>query len=231
MVYKQHSTEVKLLALNALAAGDDVATVEQRFQVSRRSLQRWKEQLETSFTLARRTSSIVGRPRAIPPPLLHVLVQLLDESPALYLPEIADFFSIVYGEMIPISTLCRTIKDLGYDRKVLRRIAAQRDDVLRTAWMHWVLQNFTARQMVFTDESSKDGRTLARRYGRARRGERAEEVFNHDRGERWSILPALTLDGYLTVRVVEGSVDGEEFFDFILNELVRVSVISCSGAN
>lgn len=87
--------------------------------------------------------------------------------------------------------------------------------------MHWVLDNYSAEQLVFVDESSKDGRTIARRYGQARSGERAIEEFNHDRGERWSILLALSLEGYIALRIVEGSVNGDNFFDFIVEELVR----------
>ncbi|KAI4518010.1 hypothetical protein K523DRAFT_223592, partial [Schizophyllum commune Tattone D] len=37
---------------------------------------------------------------------------------------------------------------------------------------------------------------------------------------RYSILPALTLDGYIACRVVEGSVDGDEFFDFIITDVL-----------
>ncbi|KIJ04368.1 hypothetical protein PAXINDRAFT_36092, partial [Paxillus involutus ATCC 200175] len=37
----------------------------------------------------------------------------------------------------------------------------------------------------------------------------------------WSILPTLTIDGYLTVRIVEGSVDGAEFYDFIVNKVMN----------
>ncbi|KAJ7193008.1 hypothetical protein GGX14DRAFT_298347, partial [Mycena pura] len=59
---------------------------------------------------------------------------------------------------------------LGYECKILRRIAAQHDNVLRTEWMYFMIQNFTAHQLVFIDESSKDGRTLARGYGRTPRG-------------------------------------------------------------
>jgi hypothetical protein len=36
------------------------------------------------------------------------------------------------------------------------------------------------------------------------------------------MVAALSLDGYNTVRVVSGSVDGEEFLDFIANDVVRV---------
>ncbi|KAI4293795.1 hypothetical protein K523DRAFT_218719, partial [Schizophyllum commune Tattone D] len=38
---------------------------------------------------------------------------------------------------------------------------------------------------------------------------------------RFSILPALTVDeGYIACRVVEGAVDGEEFYDFVLEEVL-----------
>ncbi|KAJ7212311.1 hypothetical protein GGX14DRAFT_361791 [Mycena pura] len=183
MVFKHHSTEVKLLAICALENGDDIDSVEHRFGISRRSLERWQQQLEETHTLARRKSETACRPRTILPPFLQVLRDLLDESPALYLDELADYFSIVHDENIPISTIADSLRELGYQRKVLRRVAAQRDNILRAQWMQLIQRNFEARQMVFTDESSKDGHTLARRYGR-------------------------------------GSVDGEEFFDFVLNELL-----------
>ncbi|KAJ7210515.1 hypothetical protein GGX14DRAFT_363509 [Mycena pura] len=186
MVYKSHSVEVKLLALAALDDGVDVATVERLFDVSRRSLERWDQQLHERFTLARKKSYLIGRPSTIPPELLHILHQLLAESPSLFLDEIAEYFAVVHAESFPISTIYDAIKDMGYERMVLRRIAAQRDDDLRSEWMHFILANFTARQMVFTDD----------------------------------ILPALSLNGYFALRVVEGSVNGEEFFDFILNDVL-----------
>jgi hypothetical protein len=41
------------------------------------------------------------------------------------------------------------------------------------------------------------------------------------RGDRYSIIAALTVNGYIGTRAVPGSVDSEEFFDFIVNEIVR----------
>lgn len=35
------------------------------------------------------------------------------------------------------------------------------------------------------------------------------------------MVAALSLDGYEAVHVVPGSVDGEEFLDYIVNEVVR----------
>ncbi|KAE9383625.1 hypothetical protein BT96DRAFT_752643, partial [Gymnopus androsaceus JB14] len=37
---------------------------------------------------------------------------------------------------------------------------------------------------------------------------------------RWSILPALTINGYIALRVVEDSVDSTELYDFVLNDLL-----------
>ena len=75
--------------------------------------------------------------------------------------------------------------------------------------------------MVFVDETSKDDRTIYRHYGRAVLGQRANVSAPFVRGERFSIVAALTVDGYITQRVVPGSLDGEEFFDFITQDVVR----------
>ncbi|KAJ7105263.1 hypothetical protein C8R44DRAFT_528567, partial [Mycena epipterygia] len=37
---------------------------------------------------------------------------------------------------------------------------------------------------------------------------------------RYSIVAALGIDGYVATRVVLGSVDGDEFFDFIVNDVL-----------
>jgi hypothetical protein len=75
--------------------------------------------------------------------------------------------------------------------------------------------------MVFIDETSKDEQTVYRHYGRSIIGNRAMINANFVRGERYSMVAALSLDGYEAVHVVLGSVDGEEFLDFIVNDVVR----------
>ncbi|KAJ7219437.1 hypothetical protein GGX14DRAFT_642639 [Mycena pura] len=179
MVYKSHSVEVKLLALAALDDGGDVATVERLFDVSRRSLERWDQQLHERFTLAQKK--------------LYLSSAALRQSHLSFCTYSSNFWRNLHQSFSkkslstsllstlkasPISTIYDAIKDMGYERMVLRvrRIAPQRDNDLRSKWMHFILSNFTARQMVFTDESSKDGRTLARGFGRAFRGHRARGV-------------------------------------------------------
>jgi len=40
------------------------------------------------------------------------------------------------------------------------------------------------------------------------------------RGKRYTILPALTLDGFVAVDVFEGSCDKERFVNFVLDQVV-----------
>ena len=108
----------------------------------------------------------------------------------------------------------------------MRKAAAECDDLAWAEWLTYFISNYTARQMVVLDESSKDGRTLIRKYGRAISGQDPFlELPFSDRGIRYSILPALTLDGYIAVRVVEGSIDGAEFYDFVVNDVVSMQSI------
>ena len=115
------------------------------------------------------------------------------------------------------------LKDLGLTYKRLKRIAAERDDAYRADWLHNMTSNYTADQLVFLDESSKDDHAILRRYGRAIRGRPAVENVSLNRGVRYGILPALTINGYMAVRAVEGSIDGAEFFDFVLNDVVSLN--------
>jgi len=40
------------------------------------------------------------------------------------------------------------------------------------------------------------------------------------RGKRYTILPALTLDGFVAVDIFEGACDRQKFVDFVLNQVV-----------
>jgi len=90
----------------------------------------------------------------------------------------------------------------------------------RQEWMQDVNAHFVASQMVFVDETSKDEQTFHRHYGRLVAGRHAMASANFVQGERYSMVAALSLDGYEAVHVVQGSVDGEEFLDFIVNTVV-----------
>jgi hypothetical protein len=77
------------------------------------------------------------------------------------------------------------------------------------------------------DESSKDNRTIFRRYGQAPTGHKVVIPANSVCGERYSIVAAMGIEGYIATRVVPGSVDSDEFFDFSVNRRMKHIVHNC----
>ena len=67
--------------------------------------------------------------------------------------------------------------------------------------------NYTVDQLMFLDESSKDDRVLLCRYGCAPSEQEAIHHVSLNCGVRYSILPPLSFNGYMAVKVIEGSID------------------------
>jgi len=61
---------------------------------------------------------------------------------------------------------------------------------------------------------------LNRVYGYSNRGHRIQQNTIFLREKRYTILPALSLDGYIAVDIMEGSCNKEKFKDFILSKVV-----------
>ena len=62
-----------------------------------------------------------------------------------------------------VSTFCKTLKDMGCTRQVMRRVAKQRSVESRARFMATVL--YDAIMLMFLDESGHDQRNYLRKYG------------------------------------------------------------------
>ena len=85
---------------------------------------------------------------------------------------------------------------------------------------------YSADCLVFLDESSKDQRTYFRSYGRSFVGTPCEISAPFVRGRRFSLLPAMDINGIFAHKVVEGSFDHDKFFKFVRDHVVRSSHLS-----
>jgi hypothetical protein len=97
--------------------------------------------------------------------------------------------------------------------------AAQRNPELRNDWIR-KLAGYTANQLIFVDESAANERTGDRKYGWAPIGVTPVEYRSFQRSERWSILPAYTVDGFITWGITHGSFTARMFEDWLENELL-----------
>ena len=210
---------MKRRALQLLDEGWKRHEIAKILSVSSESIERWHDNYETKGRVDP-PSFLRGRRRILSAGAIAGLRELIQENPELFLDELRLWLALYHDIQISTTALHDNLRQLGLTRKIIRRAAAERDHELRANWMYDILSTYSAEQMVIIDESSKDGRTLMRKYGRAASGDDPVLTVSLDRGMRYSILPALTLDGYIAVRAVEGSINGEEFFDFIVNDLV-----------
>ncbi len=139
----------------------------------------------------------------------------------MYLSEIQDWIALMHEVHISKAALHLNIRDAGISFKLLHRAATERNEDFRQEWKQDANTHFTALQMIFVDETSKDEQTIYRHYGHSVIGTRVTISANFVQGEWYSMVTALSLNGYKAVHVVLGSVDREEFLDFIVNDVVH----------
>jgi len=91
----------------------------------------------------------------------------------------------------------------GFTWKRLTKIATERKELQRALFQLRV-SKYRAEQLVFVDETSKDDRTTFRHRGYALSGRKAIRRTQYIRNTRYSILPALGIDGFFACKVIEG---------------------------
>ena len=75
-------------------------------------------------------------------------------------------------------------------------------------------------ELIFIDETSKDKWTWACHYGQAMSGTQACFTDVFVRGDRYSLVAAMAVDGYIAVDVVKGSFDCDLFSQFVIEQVV-----------
>ena len=216
------SEDIKLCALRLWASGWLEADICEALQVSRSSLFRWQSLHEEFGRPVNPPSPIRGRSRIIARAIIEEVHRLHASDPDMYLDELQYWLALHHDIAISIPALQRNLTETGLTRKLLLKIASERDQQLRDEWNEQIRNNFspTGNQLIFIDEASKNDHDTACRYGRSLSGKRAEFVDVFVRGDRYSIAAALSIDGYIATRVVPGSFNSIDFAGFVAEEVV-----------
>lgn len=227
MVNRRISADLKECALKLWEAGWHLSDICYALSVSPASFYRWKLIFEEFGTITKPTSPLVGRPRFITLAALTAVKELYENHPDTYLDELQWFLAVHHDIPISIPTLQQNLEKAGLTRKLLHKIACERDVQARTNFLHAIQTEFsgTGTEFVVIDESSKNEYDVARRYGRAPIGQAPEFVDPFVRGERYSLVAAMSTVGYIATRVQLGSFDSFGFFDFIVEEVVCILVL------
>jgi len=101
----------------------------------------------------------------------------------------------------------------------LAKESDRRSQPLRDDWDE-KLASWRANQLVFLDESGINSKLGERDNGWGKKGERVRCKVRRQRACNLSLLPALTMDGYLAFNIYQGSVNAERFYDFIEQDVL-----------
>jgi hypothetical protein len=121
-----------------------------------------------------------------------------------------DFLYYEFDLQVSIKTIHRALERARWSRKAATARAAERSTPLRNAWIG-IQKSWTADQLVFLDKSAANERTGDKKFGWSPIGTTCGLARPIRRSERWSLLPALTVDGYLSYLITQGSITAEAF--------------------
>lgn len=145
----QHEFELGY-SIDTIAAGP--------YNVSLTTLYKMRQTWHLYGTVYIPSESLGGRPMIISELLGQELLNYLEERPMAYLDEMAYFLLDEYGVAVDEVTVWRCLTRLGWSRKIRRKVARERNQTLRNAWIV-KLSGWRADQLIFLDESAACERT------------------------------------------------------------------------
>ena len=170
------------------------------------------------------TADVVSRPHFVAPRLddygTIFLFTLLERQPTLHLSECCESLQEELGVEISVSGLCRFLHRMGWSRKKLQVRALQRCLQCRLDFVEHVMLAFPSRSLVWVDECGCRCSCCVRKQGWAPLGVTPTEYRRFFRGRNVSCLTAIATDGVVALRLMDGHVNGQAFFNFCVEDLL-----------
>ena len=226
MGYRPISSDMKECALRLWQSGWARQDICAALCISQASLYRWAHILDEFGSVVQPHSPLQGRPRLIGLAAMTAIREIYTRHPDTYLDELQWHLAIHHDLAISKSALQDNLQQAGLTRKILHKIAVERDEEARAEFLNTIRHGFsgTGNEFVVVDESSKNEHSLARRYGRSPAGMDAFYTAPFIRGQRYSLAAAMSKKGYLAAHIIPGSLDSFAFFDFIVEDVVRNTI-------
>ena len=200
----------------------DLKFLSELFGPKTRTIQRWYQQFL-------QTGDVADTPRALrrsrwPPDVVEAVEKYVKGHPTFYIEELQDFLRDEFPNLrnISASTICRALNfDLQLTRKKLTKAAREAlpEEILVYQAKLEAIYSFPD-QLVFLDETSKDGRDAFRRYARSKKGTKAVVKLPFSRGSRVSVMAALDSKGFMSWRCTEGTFTRSKFHDAFAEAVV-----------
>jgi transposase len=165
-----------------------------------------------------------GRTRILNMGDMAYLMALVQAKPKVYLDELQEELAFNRNVDVSISTLSRSLRHWELTNKQVASAALERNEMLRATW-EAEHGDIPAEYCVWLDEASVDDKTNQRSNGWSPLGQACVCQETFIRGQRYSVLPALTSEGIIALDIFEGSVNKERFLQFIKDQVVCLHLI------
>ena len=210
----KYSDSVRNIIETCLRAGVEPLQIASEVHVTHQWVYQLRQVLDAFDTVSPPHLGVQGRPRKVTAEAEQGLLDFLDDNPSAYQDEIAEFLLSEFDISITQSTVSRLLKRLNQTHKRVKRTHTARDDELRAHFKAKMCE-YRANQLVFIDESAADERTKDRKWGWSLKGLPCRVRLPGKRSTRWSILPAMGINGYIDYEIIQGGFNTEKFNYFI----------------
>jgi DDE superfamily endonuclease len=171
-----------------------------------------------------RVSRTKTRTARWPQSVVQEVLKYVQRHPTFFLEELQQHIKTVFPTLknVSLSTVCRALHfDLGLTRKVLIKAAKEcvPEEVQIYKSKLEAIYSYPE-QMLFVDETSKDGRHAYRRYAWSARNVPAVVNLPFRRGKRVSILAALDCSGFVAWDTTQGTFSRHSFHAAFVKHIV-----------
>ena len=150
-----------------------------------------------------------------------ILLRLILEHPGIYLSEIQSKLFDIFRVEVSAPTICRTLKVMGCSQQKIQYIVLQRSEECRARYMAEI-SIYDPAMFVWIDETGCDRRNSRRRYGYSVRDIPPRDHRLLICGVRYSGITVMSMEGIHEVQLVEGSVNGDKFEEFVTETLMPI---------
>ena len=187
-----------------------------------RSIQRWYNKFLRTGTVRDNVPNL--RESRWPREVVLDVEKYVKAHPTFYIEELQQHLRSEFPDLknTSDSTICRALNfDLQLTRKKLTKAAreAAPEEIKNYYDKLKAIYSFPE-QLIFIDETSKDGRDAFRRYARSKKGTKAVVRLPFSRGNRVSVLASLDYTGFMSWKCTSGTYSRKRFHNAFSEKIV-----------
>jgi transposase len=215
-----HKPSKRVEFINLWRRGVKCSVIAATIHISERTAFLWQKNLYRYQSIKCPIELPIGRPRKLTVADKNALYDHLVENGWSYLDEMKEFLLEERGVDVSLATISELLSSNNWTRKQLKLVARDRSELMRTEYLY-EMRAFQAEDLIFLDESIFNEKTGWRKKAYAPIGNEARYQTDINRGRTWSILPAMSIDGYLPCTAIrEGYFKTEDICEWITTQLL-----------